>query len=1113
MALPRVRTGLRIGGEDVDVTADVANKVTVRYAWGRRSEGKSADPASCSLALLNNDGRFTDGNPLSPYYGQLTLNTPLTRTYTGADVALVVPADPAAGVSTPDDAVIDIASDIDIRVDITPAFWRGVTANGGWEVLGKWGAVGQRSFMLIMSDGGVPILYWSTNGTNELAAAANSPIRLGPGERCAVRVTLDVSNGAGGWTAAYYTAPTIAGPWTALGTPDVTTSGTTLIFNSTAPLQIGGITGDDFYAAIPRRYHAVELRNMLGSLCANPYFNALQDGTTFFTDTANRDWTLTGGAAITNARTRAALEASDWTPQWKSDKDVTAPITAAGILRRLGQGREALASTLRRTMGALSGGPVAYWPLEDGRSATSGASAVAGVQALQVQDFSFGAESSCAGADALPTIGAASTMRAFLPAYTSATEGYTVTMMYALDTLPGSKSALLAFEASGTGHGIVLSLTATDMVCDVYDAANTLVATNSFATPGYGQDVWWRCFLTAQRNGSNVDISFGVEDDDRNLYSGLFSIAGTVGTVTKIATAFGAGLSGLALGHLAVYATSETPLYWGRSQSGEAGETSGARMLRLCTEEGIPITVVHGNGDHTPMGPQRPGGLLDLLAEIEAADGGILYEDPDRLGLIYRSRTSLYSQAPHLTIPYGVLVPPMQPKGDDQRVRNDRTVQRTGGSFARAVLDEGPKSTAQPPDGVGRYNDSTTLNVYEDSQLQDIAYWLLHRGTWNEARYPRVKIPLHKHPELIPAVTALQPGRIIRITDLPKWLPAGPVDLMVEGGEDEQDLTTWYVTLACSPAGPWNVGIIGDATYGKADTPGSVLGAAAGALDSTLVVHTVQTAVAWSRPLWSQDPAQYPAPLKLGGEEVIASSAASLAADTFGRTVAAGGWGLASDGLHTYTLTGGVSSAERSVGSGRGVVTVTASQTLHRQQTISETCADADVRCQVAVSATATGGTLNACVLLRWTSSTAHYRARVEFATGGGVSVSVTNGATIIGTNATTGLTYSPGDTFEVRVRIIGFRILMRVWRTGTTEPVLWHIDRTDVAGTNPAGALGMSCHGGTGNSNASVEYRFDSFLVESPQRITVARHTNGIVKPHAAGTRVALALPARAAL
>lgn len=1112
MALPKLRTGLRIGGEDVDVTDYVANKATVRYAWGRRSEGKTADPASCSLALLNNDGRFTDGNPLSPYYGQLTLNTPLTRTYTGPDVALVVPADAAAGASTPDSVVLDIPSDIDIRVDITPAAWRGVTANGGWEVLGKWGAVGQRSFMMIMSDGGLPILYWSTDGSNELAAAANTPIRLGPGERCAVRITLDVNNGSGGWTVAYYTAPTIAGPWTALGTPDVTTSGPTSIFNSTAPLQIGAVTGDDFYAVIPRRYHAVEVRNIVGSIVANPDFTALQPGTTAFTDTANRDWTVTG-ATITNARTRAALETADWTPQWKSDKDITTPIVAAGIMRRLGQGRDPLNSTLRRTMGALLGGPVAYWPLEDGRSATQAASAVAGVQALQTQEFSFAADSSCAGADALPTIGAASTMVAFVPAHTSATEGYTVTMMYSLDTLPASKSGILAFEASGTGHGIVISLTATDMVCDVYSAANALLATSSFATPGYGQNVWWRLFVTAQRNGANTDYSFGVEDDDRNISSGLFSVAGTPGTVTKIASSFGALLTGAALGHLAVYADSETPLYWGRSQSGEAGESSGARMLRLCTEEGIPITVAHGGGDHTPMGPQRPAGLLELLGEIEAADGGILYEDPDRLGLIYRTRTSLYSQAPALTIPYGVLVPPMQPKGDDQRVRNDRTVQRDGGSFARAVLETGPKSTAQPPDGVGLYKDSTTLNVYEDSQLQGIAYWLLHRGTWNEARYPRVKIPLHKHPELIPAVTALQPGRIIRITDLPPWLPAGPVDLMVEGGEDEQDLTKWYATLACSPGGPWNVALAGDAVYAKAETRGAVLGAAAGALDSTLVVHTEQTAVAWSRPLWSQDPAQYPVALKVGGEEVTASSVTSLAADTFGRTVAAGGWGTASDGLHTYTLTGGVSNAERSVSSNRGVVTVNASQTLHRQQTIAETCMDADVRCQMAVSATATGGTLNACVLLRWTSSTAHYRARLEFTTGGAVNVSVTNGATIIGSNASTGLTYSPGDTFEVRVRIIGFRILMRVWRTGTTEPVLWHIDRTDVSGTNPTGTVGMSCHGGTGNTNTGLEYRFDSFLVESPQRVTVDRSVNGIFKPHAAGTRIALALPARAAL
>jgi hypothetical protein len=53
----------------------------------------------------------------------------------------------------------------------------------------------------------------------------------------------------------------------------------------------------------------------------------------------------------------------------------------------------------------------------------------------------------------------------------------------------------------------------------------------------------------------------------------------------------------------------------------------------------------------------------------------------------------------------------------------------------------------------------------------------------------------------------------------------------------------------------------------KANTGGSVLAAAVGADDTTLSVTVTGTA------LWSTDPAQYPADLRLGGGEVVTATA------------------------------------------------------------------------------------------------------------------------------------------------------------------------------------------------------------------------------------------------
>lgn len=1111
MAVPDARVELLIGGAYVDVTDDVLHDRAIRLSWGRRAEGARTDPTSATFSLRNSTGIYSGKNPHSPYFGQLGRNTRVRVSHGGAGTALVLTNGSPGRASTPDAAALDIVGDIDVRADLTPSTWGGTTTTSAWEVMGKYDvASNQRSWMLLVGDDGRIQFRWSANGSTLNLHASTAPVRFAPGARGAIRATLDVDNGLGGFTVTFYTAPTISGPWTQLGDAAVTTAGTTSVYASTAPLEVGDVSSL-FFADIGRVFHAVEVCSGIGgSAVANPTFSAQTEGATSFTDAAGRTWSVTG-ARITSRRNRI-LEASEWSPRWgASGYDVTVPVQASGVLRRLGQGAKALDSTLRRKL--PSHGPVAYWPMEDGREATQAYSPIPGVQPLRVNDFNFAADTTCPGSEALPSIGAGATMHAAIPTYTSLTSGFLVAMLYSIDSMPASKSAWLSIQTTGTGTGIVMSFSSLAVICDVYDGSGALLTSQSFSNASvYGPGKWFRFDLTAQAVGVDVDYHLGFVDVESNGVAWNWTQAGAApGIVTDIDTGFGPLLSGMRVGHLGVYPSSDVSI-WGASDNGYRSEYATARLLRLSAEENLPIRIATNGSFGAAMGPQRPSTLLDLLGEIEEADGGILYEDRERAGLFYRTRPTLYSQDPKLTIPYAQLAPPLEPTEDDRWLRNDRTVSRVGGSSARSVLSTGPLSVQSPPAGVGVYGESRTLNVHKDAQLQPLADWLLHLGTWDESRYPSVRILLHKYPELIPAASSLRPGDVIRITDTPVWLPPGPIDLMIMGADEEWKTFEWVITFACAPAGPWTVGVVDDVARGRQDAAASVLGAAATDSATTLVVHSVQTGAAWSRPLWTQDPAAYPMDLKVGGELVTATAATSLAQDDFGRTVAAGGWGTASDG-HAWTLTGGVSNTERSVGSGRGVVTVSASQTLHRQQTVAETCADADVRVQVAVSTTATGGSLNSCVLLRWSSSTNHYRARLEFGTGGTISVSATVGATLIGTNAATGLAYTPGQTFEVRVRMIGYRILMRVWPTGTAEPILWHLDRTDAGASFASGSVGLSSHGGTGNSNVGVEYRYDNFVIESPQRFTVTRGVNGVTKAHAAGASISLAQPAISAL
>ncbi|MCX4778177.1 hypothetical protein [Streptomyces sp. NBC_01264] len=877
----------------------------IRYRWGRRSEGTRTDPATAGLSLFNPDGKYSSRNPTSPYFGQLGRNTPVRISHGGANVALVIPSGVRGRATTPDTAALDITGDLDVRADLTPSVWACRTGVFGWSVFGKYNSTtNQRSWLMAIRDDGVIEFRWSADGTAFSFALSTLPLPFGPGERGAVRATLDVNNGIGGYTVAFYTAPTLAGSWTQLGTSTVTTGGTTSIFNSTSGVEVGDIASNT-YAPVSRQYHGVEIRSGIGgSVVADPDFSAQASGTTSFADGAGRTWSTANGGEVTSRRIRAVLEASAWSPRWSSGGlDVTTPVEASGILRRLGQGDKALASTLRRRLPTQ--GPVAYWPMEDGRDSIQASSPISGCPPLTVGDLAFGQDDTCPGSSALPVVGDAAFMYGLVPAYTSSTNGYMVSLLYNLDAMPASSSSWLAFSTTGTARGLVMRFTSTTVVADLYALGGSVITTEVFSNAGvYAPGTWFRFDCTAQLNGSNTDFHFGFVDVDAGGVQYNFSIAGTPGRVTDIQTGFGTLLAGMKIGHVGIFPSSDTSI-WGTADNGYRGETAADRMLRLGTEEGLSIVIAPSSaGSSSEMGPQRPSALQALLYECEDADGGILYEDRERAGLCYRSRSTLYNQAPKATLAYSQLVTPLEPVDDDTTVRNDITVARTGGSSARAILTSGPMSVAAPPDGVGTYDDSRTLSLATDGQCDDVAYWLLHRGTWDEARYPRVRILLHKYPALIPTVAALCPGDIIRITDLPAFLPPGPLDLMVEGAEEEIRSLEWTITLTCSPAGPWTVGVMDDPVRGRADTSGTVLSAGVDTNDTILSLTTA------TGPLWTTDLGDTPFDVQVGGEVMTVTEINGSRQDRFQRTVSSG-WGT-SDAGQAWTTTGG-SAADYSV--------------------------------------------------------------------------------------------------------------------------------------------------------------------------------------------------------
>jgi len=229
--------------------------------------------------------------PTDILYNQITWSLP---SWLDGNGGLLLPGTSGNYASTPDNAALDIVGDIDLRVDLTADDW---TPTADDSFITKWGSAGQRSYILQNIVAGNLQLNWSADGTAALTATSTVVPTPGPSGRLAVRATLDVDNGAAGRTATFYTAPTMAGPWTQLGAT-VVQGGTTSIFSSTAPVEVGsqsGGTGNMLAGTV----HAAEARSGInGTVVANPDFAAQPTGTTMFTDSAGRTWTVNGTASI-----------------------------------------------------------------------------------------------------------------------------------------------------------------------------------------------------------------------------------------------------------------------------------------------------------------------------------------------------------------------------------------------------------------------------------------------------------------------------------------------------------------------------------------------------------------------------------------------------------------------------------------------------------------------------------------------------------------------------------------------------------------------------------------------------------------------------------------------
>jgi hypothetical protein len=628
-------------------------------------------------------------------------------------------------------------------------------------------------------------------------------------------------------------------------------------------------------------------------------------------------------------------------PSWPTTSDISGTdvyeqISAAGILRRLSQGNRPIGSAMYRAYAVSSPSSlVAYWPCEDGATATSIASGLPSGTAMTVSGTPKLANNSdfiCS--NPLPLL-AGSTWRGVVSAYTQPTPsfevGNVVRFLLSVPATGAFDTAVIArvFTTGTVGYFHVrygaanngsLQLTAYDQFGNalftsgyVAFGVNGLPVRVSMELRTSGSDIFWSLSRTPINSGGPPDAS------------GIWSNA-TVGEATQVVINPDGQINDTAVGHISVQSNYQITVPDLQPLTGWLGEPpcSGTnlapqlnvvdtdRFSRLCREQGVPAVVITSSAGYdndlsvggvvwngigtNPVNPNMGYQLTDTFANLiyEAVNtsAGLMFEARDQNSLALRTRASLYNQTPRLTLDHSQhqLSGPLNPVDDDQQTRNDITVTRVNGSSVNVQQTTGALSLQSPPFGVGDYQTEYQISLGSDAILGDSAGWRLHLGTVDEPRYPQLMLNL-RHPtftsnvDLLNAALTLDIGDRILITNPPPELPPDPISLIVQGYTETLGIYEHDMVLTCSPESPYRIAVLEDPVLGHADTDGSTL-AKDYPLGTETSIQVTTTGFANGSPLWTTSAPDFPFDISVGGERItVQNITGSGATQTFSPVV------------------------------------------------------------------------------------------------------------------------------------------------------------------------------------------------------------------------------------
>lgn len=847
----------RVGGASRVGHGSSAQQVNI--SRGRRDIQGTVPPTSCDFVINNRDGLFTNDNPLSPYYKKLPIFTQVRHRIEDSSLAGYFLFSGGANnrITTPDTPALDVTGDLDLRIEIDPHTWDGLDTSGDGipelrVLASKAGnSSSEISWYWALQGDGQMYFFWTTGGTLASTPGVRNNVTRFPvtSQRMALRVTVDVDNGAGQNATAFYYSSSIDGPWTLLSTS--TGTGVSSIYSGTGTLQVGGaVTNYINHRQFGGRLYAFQMRNGInGTVVANlDARQMLPPGTTSFTDSATRVWTLTTPTMITllSDKVRFHGEMEAMPQEWDSTGvDCWVPVHAADVLQRLGNDsaplEDAITQYLRRYT-TITG----HWPLTDGAATDAPFSAVSGVGSGQSVNYNYVTSSDLPGSTGYA---AAQGVGSFIRGQgrTTPPSGIAGALWWMRNpTLPAPGVALtetdvISFNTTGSNvkwWKINMS-TKENMILYGYGTDGTQIAYAGFGNgyPVFDPTRWYAISLTLVQNGANIDYSLSWCNYDRpeTFFGFTQSVAGTAGRINGWTATSQANAPDTQLAHMTLL---QENVYLGgtdtvNASSAFTGERAADRVRRVCSDSGIPVVIEGAAESSSRLGPQPVDTLLNVLRDAEKTDGGMLIGTRSRLGITYvtRNRISQQFRSGSFSHDASHFSAPPKPVPDSFGVVNDATVsRRVGGGSARAIVQGGPRGTA----AIGTVASSDTVNVINLSNALDIASWNAALGTFDAPRYPSVPFRLERKDSLLGSplaaqIAGLDAGRYFEIADLPPHQAPGPIELLVQGYSEVLGNRTMQLDFSSSAFGPWRSGQIqglaGAPRWAAADT--SILAATA----------------------------------------------------------------------------------------------------------------------------------------------------------------------------------------------------------------------------------------------------------------------------------------------